>query len=241
MQLTSAELIVCPIISDVCGISVEDVEEHLLIHKAANTYPLLLDSDRMSNIDGDVLAGKIITVKLTSVEMQLSNLIGAKRTKAARDKKYNNYRVSIRGDAFIETNGLSGELVSAKGHNLYPSEQLLIMPRPTKDDKGDVIHIIDGKPYTFDVKTTDYLNGHLALAAWKYSEDYTTRVQAFCLVLGDYTKGNDFMIAGHMTAERLIARKLGLLPYCKDLQYLADQSELVTFNDVCQELKSQAI
>jgi len=156
------------------------------------------------------------SISLTKIELSLAETIGLARYHANRQQGVHNARVGNQSNAFTDINAMAGEIAFCKMFNRYPDMSV---------DEHPVYDVLMFG-CTVDVKTTRYDSGKL-LATLKCAGkpcDY------YSLMVGDYTKSNNFDYRGSTTGHELFSKNnIGSLGYGDT--YIINQSNLreVTF------------
>ena len=160
-------------------------------------------------------------IRLEGAEVALARHLAAHRYKSNRAGKIGDQQVGKQDEAFIDLNGVGGELAVAKALNVWPD--LSISPR-----KGGADLVSNG--CRIDVKTTHYPDGKLLAVTSKDPGD----VDVFILVTGRIP---EYTIVGWCWAHELInPDRIGDLGHGPT--YYLEQSKLRGFGDV---LKSRRV
>lgn len=204
--------------------------EYLDWAKTSNVYPLKLLSGKDDSDESSTF--------LSSLERDVSRMIGPMRTKAARAAGLPNQLVAdLQHENKMEYLGIAGEIAYGKKFNLYPVETFEIKPRTTKEDKGDYVHNFD-REFCIDVKITDRDNGRLLLAPWKITNrnEYLNKVHCLALYTGDIDKSSELKFRGYLTTSKMINRPMRSMRHGGPELYWAFQEELtMKLEDVYKE------
>ncbi|HIC51733.1 MAG TPA: hypothetical protein EYO96_03645 [Candidatus Marinimicrobia bacterium] len=153
-------------------------------------------------------------ISLSENEQRIAEWVGKKRTANARRKNLPDTKVGDQSFEETDLEGFAGELAFCKLMNIYPDLE-------TGDNLPNY-DCVDCNGVTYDVKTTPYLDGHLA-ATLKKKENPPDK---YVLAVGKFP---DYDMIGEIGAEEFLQEgNIGTLG--KGLCYKLTQAELNPIN-----------